>query len=38
MGTLGLLLLAGRLRRRWLAVIPALALLAELATRWSFPG
>jgi hypothetical protein len=38
MGTWGLLLLAGQSRRRWLAVIPALALLAELATRLAFPG
>ena len=38
MGTLGLLLFAGQSHRRWLAVIPVLALLAELATRWSFPG
>ena len=38
MGTLGLLLLAGQPHRQWLAVIPALALLAELAIRWAFRG
>jgi hypothetical protein len=34
MGTLGLVLLTGKPHGRWLAVIPALSLLAELATRW----
>ncbi len=38
MATLGLLLLVDQPRRRWLAVIPALSLLAELATRWTFQG
>ena len=38
MGTWGLLLLAGGTHRRWLAVIPALSLLAELATRWALRG
>lgn len=33
MGTLGLLLLSGATHWRWLSVIPALALVAELATR-----
>ncbi len=38
LGTLGLLLLAGRPYHGWLAVIPALVLLAELATRWALHG
>lgn len=38
MVTLGLLLFATGLRRRWLLLIPALSLLAELATRLAFEG
>jgi len=38
MGTLGLLLLAGRPHHGWLAVIPAFSLLAELATGWALHG
>jgi hypothetical protein len=35
-GTLGLLLVSGGRQGKWLAVIPALAILVELATRWAF--
>lgn len=38
MGTLGLLLLAGRPHGLWLAMVPAFTLLAELATRWALQG
>jgi len=38
MTSVGLLLLAGAPRRRWLAVIPALALLVEMATQWALRG
>jgi hypothetical protein len=38
MVTLGFMLVAGGLRRRWLLLIPALSLLAELATRLAFEG
>lgn len=39
MGTLGLMLIAGGLRRRGLLlVVPALSLMAELATRLAFEG
>lgn len=38
MGTLGLLLVSGGRYGRWLAVIPALAVVAELATRLALLG
>ena len=38
MGTLGLLLVSGGRHWRWLALVPALAMLAELATRWALHG